>query len=168
MTFTTLTLLAILTAPAYAANKDVDADRDGIADSLDKCPLTPGNSTVNAYGCRAGERVVISVNVIFATDSVVVNQEYRQQVFALADFLKRHPDIKVELKGYADKEGESDYNRGLSTRRADAIREMLVKDYKIKAERVSTAGRGESSWAAPHSGTEGNYRNRRVEAYVIQ
>jgi len=168
MKFTTLALLA-LSIPAFAATPaKVDADRDGITDMMDKCPRTPGNSTVNAYGCMKGERVVLSVDVNFATDSTVVGQEYRYQVANLADFLKANPGIGVEIKGYADKRGSVAHNKDLAQKRAEAIKEMLVNDYNIASSRVTPVGLGETARVTPHKGAEGNYRNRRVEARIIE
>lgn len=168
MNFFALSLLAILSLSTFAAVEPPDADKDGVVDAMDKSPSTKGNSSVNSYGCIKGEKVVLSIDVNFATDSVVANQQYRAQVATLADFLKQNPGVNVELKGYADKEGDSAYNKDLALRRAEAIKGMLVNDYKIKAERVVTVSRGETDRNAPHEGMEGRYRNRRVEAYVLQ
>lgn len=160
--------LLLLSLPTFAATAKADADKDGISDMMDKCPSTAGNSSVNSYGCMKGERVVISVDVNFATNSDVVGQEYRYQVQQLADFMKANPGISVEIKGYADPRGETGFNKDLALHRATAIKKMLVEDYSIGAKRLSAVGIGETARVAPHNGIEGNYRNRRVEARIIE
>lgn len=167
MKLSSVLLILLFTFSSYAVTKN-DADNDGISDMMDKCPRTPGNSTVSAYGCTKGEQVVISVDVNFATNSVVVGPQYRSQVKKLADFLKANPEVNVELKGYADKRGTVAHNKTLSKQRAEAIREILLKDYDVQGSRVQAVGIGESAFAAPHKGAEGRYRNRRVEARIIQ
>lgn len=108
------------------------------------------------------------LDVNFATSSRVVDQRYRTQVQNLADFMKAHPEVKVELKGHADQRGSSETNRKLSLMRAERIKSMLVEDYNIPSNRVEAVGYGESAWNAPRSGVEGQYRNRSVEAQIYQ
>lgn len=168
MKFSVLLALALLSLPSLAVPAKADADKDGISDMMDKCPRTPGNSTVNSYGCVKGERVVISVDVNFATDSDIVGQQYRYQVQTLADFMKAHPAIGVELVGYSDPRGSMEHNKALALKRSEAIKKMLVDDFKVAASRVQAVGLGESSRVTPHKGVEGNYRNRRVEARIIE
>lgn len=168
MKFTALLMLATLAIPSVAFSKIDDADKDGVSDMMDKCPLTPGNSAVNAYGCRKGERVVLSVDVNFATNSDIVGQQYRYQVQNLADFMKANPGIGVEIKGYADPRGSAAHNKDLAMQRAEAIKKMLVEDYAITSSRVQAVGLGETARVTPHKGAEGNYRNRRVEARIIE
>ena len=161
-----LFLLASLALTAHA--KKADADGDGIADELDKCPRTVGNSTVSSYGCTDGEKVILSVDVNFATNSTVIGQQYRGQVHTLADFMKANPSVKVEIRGYADKRGSVATNDNISQKRAEAVRQMLLQDFDVKADRVTAVGEGETAWASPHKGAEGEYRNRRVEARIYQ
>jgi len=109
----------------------------------------------------------LDIDVNFATESTIIHQQYRDQVQRLAQYLKKNPATRIEIKGYADETGDAAFNQDLSKRRAEAIRMMLVEDYDIAPEAVNAAGIGESDKAAPHDGTEGNYRNRRVQARVL-
>jgi OmpA-OmpF porin, OOP family len=161
-------LLALLSLSAFASNHNKDTDRDGITDSRDYCDRTPRKSVVDAFGCQTGEKVAISVDVNFAKESVVVHDQYRPQIQHLANYLKAHPATKVELKGYADKSGTVEENKDLALRRAEAIRTILVKSFDIKSNRLTVTGIGESDRVAPHKGIEDEYRNRRVEARVIE
>ena len=56
--------------------------------------------------------------------------------------MKNHPEAKVEIKGYASPEGNKDFNQALSQKRADAVKNVLVKKYKIAADRLTTKGMG--------------------------
>ena len=161
-------LLALLSLTAFASNHNKDTDRDGIINSRDYFASTPKKSVVDAYGCQTGDKVAIAVDVNFATESVVVHDQYRPQIQHLANYLKAYPATKVELKGYADKSGTVLENKNLALRRAEAIRSILVESFDIKSNRLTVTGIGETDRVAPHKGMEGEYRNRRVEARVIE
>ena len=56
--------------------------------------------------------------------------------------MKKDEDVKVVMKGYADKKtGTADYNRRLSEKRAENVRDILV-DYGVDESRISTQGLG--------------------------
>lgn len=56
--------------------------------------------------------------------------------------MKNHKDAKVEIKGYASPEGSKEINEKLSVARAEAVNNILVKCYKISADRLTTKGMG--------------------------
>jgi len=55
----------------------------------------------------------------------------------------------------------------LSRKRAEAIKEALV-ERGVKAERITTAGRGGSEPVVPHSDMDDRWKNRRVEFELIR
>ena len=59
-----------------------------------------------------------------------------------AQYMKNHPDAKVEIKGYASPEGSKELNQKLSEARANAVKNILVKTYKISANRLQAKGMG--------------------------
>ena len=60
----------------------------------------------------------------------------------IAQYMKNHPEANIEIKGYASPEGSAELNQKLSEKRAEAVKNMLVKTYKIDANRLSTKGMG--------------------------
>jgi len=48
------------------------------------------------------------------------------------------------VEGYTDASGSKDYNMDLSSKRADAVKVFLVRNYKIDANRLPTQGKGET------------------------
>lgn len=56
--------------------------------------------------------------------------------------MKNHKYAKVEIKGYASPEGSKEINEKLSVARAEAVKNILVKHYKISADRLTTKGMG--------------------------
>ena len=62
----------------------------------------------------------------------------------VADYLNNNPGSKVEIKGYASVEGSQALNEKLAAARAEAVKNMLVKTYKIDADRIIASGQGET------------------------
>jgi outer membrane protein OmpA-like peptidoglycan-associated protein len=56
--------------------------------------------------------------------------------------MKKHPEAKVKISGYASPEGNPELNQKLSEARAEAVKNVLVKKYKIAADRLETEGLG--------------------------
>jgi outer membrane protein OmpA-like peptidoglycan-associated protein len=59
-----------------------------------------------------------------------------------ANFLQENSDFIVSIKGYASPEGNAEFNQELSTKRANAVKDVLVKQYGIDASRIVTQGEG--------------------------
>lgn len=58
--------------------------------------------------------------------------------------MQNHPELKIQIKGYASPEGPHDNNMNLSVRRANAVKDMLVKKYGIDPNRITAEGCGET------------------------
>ena len=63
----------------------------------------------------------------------------------VAKYMRNHPESKVLVKGYASPEGSAELNQKLSEARATAVKNALVKRYKINANRITTQGLGATS-----------------------
>lgn len=67
------------------------------------------------------------------------------KVKEVADYMKEHPDCTVEITGYADKgTGNARINNNLSKARAERVKQMLIRNYKISASRIKTDFKGDS------------------------
>ena len=86
--------------------------------------------------------------------------------------IKDNPEIKVRIEGHSCAHGPAEYNLRLSERRANAVKEYLVKE-GIAADRLSTIAYGETRLAMPEIPTPYNKNsteakaNRRVHFEVI-
>ncbi|MCY1294844.1 Outer membrane porin F [compost metagenome] len=144
-----------------------DSDNDGVCDNVDKCPDTPANVTVDADGCPAvAETVRVELDVKFDFDKSVVKEESYGDIKNLADFMQQYPATTTTVEGHTDSVGTDAYNQKLSERRADAVKDVLVNQYGVGAERVDSVGYGESRPVADNATADGRAVNRRVEAEV--
>ena len=80
--------------------------------------------------------------VLFQQGKSNVEKSQMPNIELIAQYMKNHADAKVEIKGYASPEGNKDFNQALSQKRADAVKNVLVKKYKIAADRLTTKGMG--------------------------
>ena len=71
------------------------------------------------------------------------------------------------VEGNTDSVGGEAYNQKLSERRAEAVKDVLVKS-GIEGDRLSTVGYGETRPIAPNDTEEGRAKNRRVSIDVVK
>ncbi|MBX5482043.1 MAG: OmpA family protein [Myxococcaceae bacterium] len=147
-----------------------DRDGDEVPDNIDRCPDQAGPA--ENEGCPftgppfvelEPERLRLKANVLFETGQARI----RPQSFAILDevarVLKEHPEVgPVTIEGHTDNRGGAAYNRDLSTRRARAVLEYLVRK-GIDRKRLRAKGYGEDSPIAPNDTPLGRAKNRRVE-----
>lgn len=106
----------------------------------------------------------IELMILFDNDKSFVKQKYYSEIQRVADFMNRHPEVTVTLEGHTDSNASDSYNVGLSQRRVDATKRILINQFGISANRVNSVGYGESRPVATNATAEGRQRNRRVVA----
>ena len=157
---------AVLAPVAPVPVADGDDDKDGVANSLDKCPGTPTTVVVDANGCpkMLTETVAKEIRVLFDTNKSIVKPAFNAEIEAVAKLMKEYPTAKVEVQGHTDSRGSAQLNDQLSQDRANAVADVLTKTYGIAADRVSAKGYGASQPVADNKTVEGQTKNRRVVA----
>jgi OmpA-OmpF porin, OOP family len=195
-------ILALGPKGAAAATPGVgcaDADHDGVCDSSDLCPDTPGSTKVNGKGCPTdadGDGIPDEKDKCPGTakgtrvgpdgcpeeSKTGPNRRFEDIHFEfdhsdLTDYGKalldsdastingltqKYPKLKVELSGHTDWIGTDAYNQALSERRANSVKQYLVRK-GVSAGRISTYAYGESKPIATNDTAEGRALNRRTE-----
>ena len=89
----------------------------------------------------------------------------RQLLARVVDEIARRPAPEIVVIGHTDRVGPVPYNDTLSLRRAERVRDELVK-VGIAAERVRVEGRGEREPLVPTADEVAEPQNRRVEISV--
>ena len=142
-----------------------DSDNDGVTDDIDKCPGTPRGVAVDATGCPLKGSVTLE-GINFEYNSALLTAESRHTLGELAANLKKYPRLRIELQGHTDSVGSDAYNRALSQRRADSVRQYLI-DHGVSADRLTARGYGETQPVDNNNTDAGRARNRRVVMDVI-
>jgi len=109
------------------------------------------------------EGKIISYGVYFDSGKDVVKPESYGSLNEIANVLKENPDVKIQIVGHTDSDGDDAMNLDLSKRRAANVKNYLVKEFGISADRISTDGKGESQTLVPNTSVENKAKNRRVE-----
>jgi len=119
--------------------------------------------------------ILINLEALFKSDSTKVSQSSLDKVKIFAKFLKDNPHFDVRLIGHSShtkngkiltKKQTEKYNIDLSLKRANTIKNILVKN-GIDVSRLITEGKGFSQPIASNKTIEGQKKNRRIEAILI-
>ena len=100
------------------------------------------------------EDISITLNVLFANNQATITNSFLGDIKQVAAVMQKYPDIVVTIEGHTDSQASEQYNRQLSQRRADAVRQELIK-YGIDATRLLAVGYGESKPIADNSTATG-------------
>lgn len=105
--------------------------------------------------------------ILFATNSAEVKSDNEDTIKEVAKVMTENPELKIKIIGHTDAVGKADANLILSTKRADAVRDVLVKTYKINSGRIETEGKGSTLPVTDDNSEAGKIKNRRVEFIKI-
>ena len=86
----------------------------------------------------------IAMDLLFRTDEAVLADTTGDRLAQLAGTLASMSDIHIQLDGFADERGDSDYNLGLSERRVQFIHDQLVAA-GVHPDRINVSAHGESA-----------------------
>jgi outer membrane protein OmpA-like peptidoglycan-associated protein len=108
--------------------------------------------------------------VLFKTNSAVLTPKAKADIDAGAAWVKQQntKGWVVAVVGFADTQGNTDKNRSLSERRANAVIGYLVMKHNLPLQRlVQPFGYGESNAVADNATAAGREQNRRVEIRLL-
>lgn len=107
-------------------------------------------------------------NLYFDYDKAKFKTESYTELNKLETMLRQNQTTKIEISGHTDSYGKWDYNKQLSQRRAEAVKDYLTKK-GIDPRRIKAVGYGESKPLASNDDeSDGRALNRRVEFKVLQ
>lgn len=106
-------------------------------------------------------------DVLFDTNKAQLKPGAERSLDRLADFLKANPGHKVQIEGHTDSRGSDEYNRDLSERRADAVKQEMTRR-GVPSDTIVSKGLGEDQPIASNSTAAGRQLNRRVEFVILQ
>src|SRR5262249_31699760 len=90
----------------------------------------------------SGEQISVFRKIQFDTDDYQIRgNDNLETVRKIATYLKDRPDIFLFVEGHCDERGPAAYNLALGTRRANAIRNALIKE-GVDPDRLLTVSYG--------------------------
>jgi peptidoglycan-associated lipoprotein len=84
----------------------------------------------------------------------------------LRNILSQYPDYKLQIEGYADERGSSEYNLALGDRRAEAAKSYLV-DVGIPAAQLSVVSYGKERAICEEHNEACWQKNRRIHVVAL-
>ena len=148
-----------------------DTDGDSVLDKDDACPEVAG--TVANKGCP---EVTVEVQkqlndyartILFDTGKASLKTETVSVFVDIIKILNEYPNAKFTVEGHTDSVGSEKLNQSLSEKRANSVREFLIKE-GVATERLTAIGYGEAKPISTNKTRAGRADNRRVEINLVK
>ena len=105
----------------------------------------------------------VTHGILFDTASDRLKPESAPVIQSIAKGLETNPNLRLLIEGHTDSVGNAAANLDLSRRRAEAVKSVLVAQFKVDAARLTTAGLGATKPIDSNDTPQGRSQNRRVE-----
>ena len=141
-----------------ALNSRINSLRSQLSDTDDKLAMAQSRIGVlenELEECRNRKpieivRTVTETKTSSSLESIVTFRQGRTSIDAsqypnverVATYLNNHRDAIVVIKGYASPEGSAEVNERIANQRAQAVKDMLIKKYRIDSRRIKAEGQG--------------------------
>lgn len=172
---------AIDKCPNAPENRNGIDDDDGCPDAGER--PSPGASPLARLASMTGE---IGRDTLLRVDTVVVREGGVFTLFGVnfevakavlrpesmpildmnAKLFAMYPELRVEVRGHTDSDGDDRLNEELSLRRAQTVADYLVSQ-GIAREKITVKGFGESAPIVSNNTAIGKARNRRIEFFIV-
>lgn len=140
----------------------------GVGNSLDRQAEDLRRALRSDVGVSNNGRnltVVLSQDLLFATNSTQVSGISQNELRIVANSLNQYPNTTVNVIGHTDNVGDAAFNQGLSERRAQAVASILING-GVSSNRIRSIGAGENNPIASNLNAAGRQANRRVEIVI--
>jgi OOP family OmpA-OmpF porin len=106
-----------------------------------------------------------SFMVFFDWDRANLSQQALTTIQQAANAFKTKGSARITATGHTDTSGPESYNMALSLRRANAVKDALVRD-GVPAQAITVVGKGETQLLVPTGDGVREPQNRRVEIVI--
>lgn len=138
-------------------------------DEEDQCPNAAGDA--DNEGCPKIEEAVIkkvnytAKNIQFAAGSNRLVTSSFKGLNDLAALMNNDASLLLSIEGHSDNTGDAARNKQLSEKRAEAVKEYLIKK-GVAASRLTAEGFGSEKPIADNKTAAGRAINRRTELII--
>ena len=110
----------------------------------------------------------ISTNgILFDSGSANIQPQSMGIIRQIYQVLQQDGNLKLNIVGHTDADGDDGTNLQLSEQRAEAVKNALVAIYNVSSDKLTTEGKGESEPVGDNDTESGKSQNRRVEFIAI-
>ncbi len=107
-----------------------------------------------------------SYSVLYNKSEITISEPYKNLLNALVKEYKTKTNSNISITGHTDNEGELDFNKELSCKRSNEVKEYLLSK-GIAENRLIIDCKGETMPAYANNTDEGKHMNRRVELKLL-
>ncbi len=157
------------TAPATSASakpsnsaKATEAKASTATASSTKNTTTASNP---ANAAKSNSNSTTSRAVNFKNGSAELMDLNDSKISTILDKLKSNPNLEINVEGHASSEGDLEFNKNLSQKRADKYSSYLVSQ-GVPKNNIKSIGKGIDNPIASNETEEGRAQNRRVEVII--
>ncbi|MGB0430166.1 MAG: OmpA family protein [Bacteroidia bacterium] len=104
--------------------------------------------------------------VLFESGKSTLKASSYAELNELVEIMKLKKNMNIEVAGHTDNVGSDESNLVLSQKRANAVRNYLIKN-RIESNRITAIGYGETQPVADNETEEGRKENRRTVVRVL-
>jgi outer membrane protein OmpA-like peptidoglycan-associated protein len=153
-----------------------DTDRDGVPDTIDRCPTVPGPITNSGCPeepktkptekeCPQVQQVSLKGKIQFQVSSAEVQSAQEGPLSEAVRLLNENKNWHLQINGHASSDGSAALNNKLASARASAVLNYLAAR-GVSKDRMSAKGFGSTVPVASNSTLSGREANRRTEFSV--
>lgn len=113
-----------------------------------------------------GAKMVLN-NIFFDFDKSTLRPNSFRSLNTLLNFMKRYPEMSIEISGHTDNVGSMKYNQTLSENRANVVKDYLVRN-GISSNRIGAYGRAFRQPIVSNDTNKGRQLNRRTEIKILR
>lgn len=124
------------------ADEETSSDSEIPTADAQTIPSDVNSGDDNSMGDSDSGKAMGLKTIYFAYDSFELTPDARDTLKNNADILNANPSAKIQIEGHCDQRGGIQYNIALGEKRANALRNALVRQHKIAAERITTISYG--------------------------
>lgn len=140
-------------------NVDFDATEANFEEITDTSIAVSGDENYTIYG--------LGENILFATGENQVQRKAETQLKQIsASLQKRFAGNALAVYGNTDSTGSAGLNKELGKQRTESVKQWLVENANIPADKVTVISKGETDPVASNKTASGRHMNRRVEIVV--
>jgi OmpA-OmpF porin, OOP family len=110
---------------------------------------------------------VANTTLQFGVNKYTLTKADQQMLDEFAQQIGQQKHYIVQVQGFTDASGPTEYNYQLSQKRADAVIQYLAAKYNVPPYRIYIIGLGKENPVAQNTNSAGRAKNRRVDVQLM-
>jgi outer membrane protein OmpA-like peptidoglycan-associated protein len=113
--------------------------------------------------CTATQSFAVTEKIIIQMDGTRADNRVKAQLDEIALKMQQNPQLRARVTGHTDSRGTEAANLRTGQQRADSVKDYLVTQHNLDANRIEATSAGQAQPIADNATAEGRQQNRRVE-----